>query len=86
MGAGVPNVNAANEWLVAGHQAGVYSIRAQPDGGNTSILEGAYRRDGLASPADTLGPLAEPEEASGRLRAESQIEHVVSSSAAPPSA
>lgn len=54
MGAGVPNVNAAHEWLVAGHQAGVYSIRAQPDGGNTSLMEGAYRRNGLASPADTL--------------------------------
>jgi subtilisin family serine protease len=51
MGAGVPNVNRALEWLVAGHQAGVYSIRAQPDGGNTSIVEGAYRRNGLGQPA-----------------------------------
>ena len=54
MGAGVPNVNAANAWLIAGHQAGVYSIRAQPDGGNTSKLDGAYRRNGFASPADTI--------------------------------
>jgi subtilisin family serine protease len=54
MGSGVPNVNRAHEWLAAGHQAGVYSIRAQPDGGNTSILDAAYRRNGLASPADTI--------------------------------
>lgn len=54
MGAGVPNINAANAWLRAGHQAGVYAIRAQPDGGNTSRSDGAYRRNGFASPADTL--------------------------------
>jgi tripeptidyl-peptidase-2 len=54
MGAGVPNVVAAYRWLAAGHQAGVYSIRAQPDGGNSSILDGAYRRNGFASPADTI--------------------------------
>ena len=54
MGAGVPRVPVAYSWLMAGHQAGVYSIRAQPDGGNTSVFEGAYRRNGLESPGDTI--------------------------------
>ena len=54
MGAGVPWVPRAYRWLMAGHQAGVYSIRAQPDGGNTSVSDGAYRRNGLQSPGDTI--------------------------------
>ena len=52
-GSGVPNVQAAHEWLVASHQAGTYVVRALPDGGNASRASAAYRRDGLASPADT---------------------------------
>ncbi|MCZ6917325.1 MAG: S8 family serine peptidase [Gemmatimonadetes bacterium] len=54
MGTGVPNVAAAHAWLSAGHQAGVYSIRSLPDGGNTSRHDGAYRRGGLASVGDTI--------------------------------
>jgi subtilisin family serine protease len=54
MGAGIPKVGAALDWLRAGHQGGLYSIRALADGGNTSQLDAAYRRDGLASPADTI--------------------------------
>lgn len=53
-GAGVPDVQAAYEWLRANHQAGVYLARALPDGGNSSMSSAAYRRDGLASPADTI--------------------------------
>lgn len=53
-GFGVPNVRAAYEWLRAGHQAGVYVVRALPDGGNTSGASAAYRRHGLESPADTV--------------------------------
>lgn len=52
-GAGVPNVPAAFDWLRAAHQAGVYLVQALPDGGNTSRATAAYRRDGLASRADT---------------------------------
>ncbi len=53
-GAGVPNVGAALQWLLAAHQAGVYSVRALPDGGNTSQGSAAYRRAGFLSQADTL--------------------------------
>jgi subtilisin family serine protease len=53
-GAGVPDVAAAYDWLVAAHQAGIYLVRAGHDGGNTSLASAAYRRNGLASPADTL--------------------------------
>jgi len=54
VGTGVPNIPAAYTWLLADHQAGRYLIRALPDGGNTSDADAAYRRDGLASRADTL--------------------------------
>ncbi len=53
-GAGIPNVSAAFRWLQAGHQTGVYLIRSLPDGGNSSVGPGAYRRNGLAGPADTI--------------------------------
>jgi len=53
-GFGVPDVRRAYEWLRAGHQAGVYVVRALPDGGNTSGASAAYRRNGLASAADTV--------------------------------
>jgi tripeptidyl-peptidase-2 len=53
-GSGVPNVPAAFDWLRAAHQAGVYLVHPLADGGNTSNASAAYRRDGLASPADTV--------------------------------
>jgi len=53
-GYGVPNLPAAYQWLHASHQAGVFLVRVRPDGGNTSRATGAYRRDGLASPSDTI--------------------------------
>jgi subtilisin family serine protease len=53
-GAGIPRMDAAYEWLMAGHQAGTYVVRALPDGGNTSTTDGAYRRFGIASAADTV--------------------------------
>lgn len=52
VGAGIPNVEGAWRWLRAGHRAGRYTIRSEPDGGNTGITA-AYRRSGLA-PGDTL--------------------------------
>ncbi len=54
VGAGVPNVEAAYRWLMASHQAGVYSVRALSDDGSQSTFTGAYRRLGLASSADTI--------------------------------
>jgi subtilisin family serine protease len=54
MGAGTPDLNRAYGWLRAAHQAGVFVVRAQPDGGNTSRAAAAYRRSGLASPGDTI--------------------------------
>lgn len=53
-GFGVPNLSAAHQWLLASHQAGIYLARALPDGGNASRASAAYRRNGLASPADTV--------------------------------
>jgi hypothetical protein len=53
-GAGVPNVGAAFRWLLSGHQSGIYHVEAAADGGNASRASGAYRRSGLASPADTI--------------------------------
>ncbi len=53
-GYGVPDVSAALLWLRAAHQAGVYLVRALPDGGNSSRASAAYRRAGLASAADTM--------------------------------
>ncbi len=53
-GFGVPNVQAAYEWLLASHQAGIYVLRALADGGNGSRASAAYRRNGFASTADTV--------------------------------
>ena len=53
-GAGTPDVRAAHQWLLAGHQSGVYHVTALPDGANSSTGAAAYRRTGLAGPADTL--------------------------------
>ena len=53
-GLGVIDVPAAFQWLRASHQTGVYEIVALPGGGNASRASAAYRRHGLASPADTL--------------------------------
>ncbi len=53
-GAGVPSLPEAFQWLSAGHQAGIYRVRALPDGGNSSLSTAAYRRAGLLGPADTL--------------------------------
>ncbi|MBI2614131.1 MAG: S8 family serine peptidase [Gemmatimonadetes bacterium] len=53
-GFGVPHVQAAHQWLLASHQAGIYVVRALPDGGNASRASAAYRRNGLASPSDTV--------------------------------
>jgi tripeptidyl-peptidase-2 len=52
-GAGVPNVGAAWRWLVAGHRAGRFAVRALSDGGN-AWADAAYRRDGLADASDTV--------------------------------
>jgi subtilisin family serine protease len=53
-GRGVIDVPAAYQWLRAAHQTGVYRVRAMADGGNTSRGGAAYRRNGLASSADTV--------------------------------
>ena len=53
-GAGIPDVRAAFRWLRAAHRAGRFSVRALPDGGNTSRATAAYRRSGLTSPGDTV--------------------------------
>jgi tripeptidyl-peptidase-2 len=54
VGSGVPNVGAALRWLMASHQAGVYSVRALSESGNGVEGTAAYRRDGLTLPGDTL--------------------------------
>ncbi len=54
VGAGLPNLSAAFRWLQVAHQAGVYSVRALQDGGNSSRGSAAYRREGLRSPTDTI--------------------------------
>lgn len=54
MGEGVPKLQAAYQWLLAGHQAGYYDVAAVVQGGNHSTQGGAYRREGLASSADTV--------------------------------
>jgi subtilisin family serine protease len=46
-GGGVPRLAAAYRWLVAGHQGSTYVVRAR------SGWSAAFRRDGLAGPADT---------------------------------
>lgn len=53
-GAGVPDVTASLRWLRASHQTGIYDVQALPDGGNQSGATGAFRRNGLATPDDTL--------------------------------
>jgi tripeptidyl-peptidase-2 len=47
-GAGVPQLEAAYRWLLGGHQGSAYEVRT-PGG-----VSGAFRRAGLAGPADTL--------------------------------
>ncbi len=54
MGAGVPDVSAAFNWLVAGHQAGIYTVIAVEAGDESQHHSAAYRRSGLASAADTV--------------------------------
>ena len=48
-GAGVPQLERAYRWLLAGHQGSGYSVRATSGGGSA-----AFRRDGLAGPGDTV--------------------------------
>lgn len=47
-GGGVPRLDAAYRWLVAGHQGSIYAVRAR------SGWSAALRRDGLRGSADTL--------------------------------
>jgi subtilisin family serine protease len=47
-GAGLPMLEAAYQWLRAGHQGSEYAVRA------TNGVSAAYRRDGFAGPADTV--------------------------------
>jgi len=47
-GAGVPRLEAAYRWLVAGHQGGRFLVRADQGG------SGAFRRDGLQGAGDTV--------------------------------
>jgi tripeptidyl-peptidase-2 len=54
VGGGIPNVGAALRWLMASHQAGVYSVQSVAQGGNAVAGTAAYRRAGLASPSDTV--------------------------------
>lgn len=58
VGTGIADVPAAFRWLRAAHQPGRYAIRALPVGGNSSGAAAAYRRAGLASPADTVQPFS----------------------------
>ncbi len=48
-GAGLPRLEAAYGWLLAGHQGSAYVIRSQGEG-----TSAAFRRNGLAGPEDTL--------------------------------
>src|SRR5216110_1011259 len=48
-GAGVPQLERAYRWLLAGHQGSAYVVRATSGGGSA-----AFRRDGLAGPGDTV--------------------------------
>jgi len=54
VGAGIPNVSAALNWLLAGHQAGLYTVAAldREDGQERGKV--AFLRDGFSSPSDTL--------------------------------
>ncbi|HXM37390.1 MAG TPA: S8 family serine peptidase [Gemmatimonadales bacterium] len=51
-GAGTPVLELAYQWLKAGHQGSTYGIHA------TTGASAAYRRNGLAGPADTLETFA----------------------------
>jgi len=51
-GAGVPVLEAAYQWLKAGHQGSTYSIKA------TTGVSAAYRRNGFAGPQDTVETFA----------------------------
>ncbi|MEX2155847.1 MAG: S8 family serine peptidase [Gemmatimonadales bacterium] len=51
-GAGTPVLEAAYQWLKAGHQGSTYGIRA------TNGASAAYRRNGLAGPQDTVETFA----------------------------
>jgi len=48
-GAGVPQLERAYRWLLAGHQGSGYVVRATTGGGSA-----AFRREGLAGLADTI--------------------------------
>ena len=48
-GAGVPQLERAYRWLLAGHQGSGYVVRATSGGGSA-----AFRREGLAGPGDTV--------------------------------
>ena len=48
-GAGVPQLERAYRWLLAGHQGSSYVVRATTGGGSA-----AFRREGLAGPGDTV--------------------------------
>jgi hypothetical protein len=54
VGAGIPDVDAAFGWLMAGHQAGIYKVRVLKEGGVSRGVTAAYRRAGFASDADTV--------------------------------
>jgi tripeptidyl-peptidase II len=47
-GSGVPRLEAAYRWLLAGHQGSGYQVRTRTGG------SGAVRRDGFAGPGDTV--------------------------------
>ena len=48
-GAGLPQLERAYRWLLAGHQGSGYVVRATSGGGSA-----AFRREGLAGPGDTV--------------------------------
>src|SRR2546429_4329944 len=48
-GAGLPQLERAYRWLLAGHQGSGYAMRASTGGGSA-----AFRREGLAGPGDTV--------------------------------
>ena len=53
-GAGVPRLEAAYRWLVAGHQGSRYVVRVDSGTGVSAV----FRRDGLTGPGDTLARFA----------------------------
>src|SRR5207244_2193777 len=53
-GAGMPRLDAAYRWLLSGHQGSEYVVRTSAGG------SGAFRRDGLAGPGDTVQLFALP--------------------------